>query len=249
MGCRADAKDECHTACIRMNQLTAAVLVLCVASCWFASDVLKVVRRRLAERVADWLLPPSQAITFRIAVVLAHVARRLAPKARAYKAFISASTGVEHLHTSFPYLIRRELGVDYYMSEWSSPEAAIGELEADLRSGTRTLAPVRFLWPVLRYAITLRLRNWRATASCLPRQTVFALLWFVVRTPVPPLRIAFFTIELSRFFYYLLVWYLKALVTPIYVEEVRRGQEHWATRKGMTPKPGSTVARTRRLSG
>ncbi|HEV7770997.1 MAG TPA: hypothetical protein VGO66_10145 [Solirubrobacterales bacterium] len=61
---------------------------------------------------------------------------------------------------------------------WSSPAAAIAELQADLRSGKTVLDPVRFVLPLLTHAVRLRLRNGLAMAR--HARTCAVLLLFVV---------------------------------------------------------------------
>jgi hypothetical protein len=55
------------------------LLALVGFGAWLAVGVLDSVRKQLGERLARWLLPPGQAVTFRIAYAIARLAAAITP--------------------------------------------------------------------------------------------------------------------------------------------------------------------------
>lgn len=130
---------------MREAALTAAVAAGWVLL-WIFFGLLKAIRDLLAKRTAAWLLPPTQPATFRAAQLMAFAARAIAPK-RVAKFDLSRIFFFPVAWTSRP---------------WPDPDAAIAELEADLRCERRALAPFRLVLPLLGAALLMRAGNlWR----------------------------------------------------------------------------------------
>jgi hypothetical protein len=140
--------------------LTVAVVAGWI-SLWIFFGLLKAIRDLLAERTAAWLLPPAQPATFRAAQIMAFAARAIAPN-RVAKLDLSRI-----FFAFFP--------VTWTARPWPDPDAAIAELEADLRCERRALAPFRLVLPLLRTALLMRSGNlWRLLIgiACLPLTVV-----------------------------------------------------------------------------
>lgn len=143
--------------------LLVAVSVL--VSSWLAFGVLGAIRDRLAERIATWLLPESQAVTFRVAFAIAALAGRLAPRRRI---FLTTE------HVELPHQILKKPLC------WTGPAEALAELHADLDSSIRVLNPVRLVTPLLGEAILLHRHNVGACRVYLLEHAVFAVLLMVM---------------------------------------------------------------------
>lgn len=136
--------------------LTAAVLAGWVLL-WIFFGLLKAVRDLLAERTAAWLLPPAQPATFRAAQFVAFAARAIAPNRAA--------------EFDLPRIFFAFFPVAWTLRPWPDPDAAIAELEADLRCERRVLSPFRLVLPLLGEALLMRVGNlWRLLTgvACLP---------------------------------------------------------------------------------
>lgn len=150
--------------------LSAIALVILVFA-WLSLGILRAVQKTLAERAALWLLPPSQPVTFRIAQFIALLCGILAPRSLPH-----FSVGNVSLHRRWYYLFPAEWkGLD-----WPDPEAALGELEADLRAERRVLDPLRLTLPLLPTALRLRLRFLWKVGVCVLWMPVGLLLYLLV---------------------------------------------------------------------
>lgn len=132
---------------MREGALTAAVVAGWVLL-WIFFGLLKAIRDLLAERTAAWLLPPTQPATFRAAQCMALAARAIAPNR-------VAKLDLRRIFFAF-------FPVSWTLRPWPDPDAAIAELEADLRCERRALAPLRLVLPLLGMALLVRAGNlWR----------------------------------------------------------------------------------------
>jgi hypothetical protein len=128
---------------------------------FFGHAILK----RLSERIAGWILPEDQALSFRLAWILVRLAERLAPTSRHIWRGLTSSGG------------------DYSVREfrWQAPEEARADLEAALREKERIVAPVRLVLPLVVSAARLRGANgWNRFRRALAVSTLVALILIVV---------------------------------------------------------------------
>lgn len=134
-----------------MSAGAAFDVVVAVVLLWLLAGVATAVRDRIAERIAEWLLPSDQPLTYRLAALLAWVAQVVAPRRIATP-----------LHVELP-----GFGPDWESWDPSeAPRAACAELEADLREGHRVARPVSLVLPILGRALYLRCRNVVLIAIC-----------------------------------------------------------------------------------
>lgn len=149
--------------------LIAAAVVVCV---WLMTGVLSEVRTRLSRRFGSWLLPDSQAATFRIAVGILKTAHIIAPS---HRVRYSTRTGVVTSPRAVPLQTEAEWSISSAPTahagtllrtetEWWTSSAALRELEADLAADKRVLDPVRLVLPLLIQGVSLRLANGKQRA-------------------------------------------------------------------------------------
>jgi hypothetical protein len=152
---------------VREATLTAAVAAGWVLL-WIFFGLLKAIRDLLAERTVAWLLPPTQPATFRAAQFTAFAARAIAPSRVA--------------KFDLPRIFFAFFPVSWTLRPWPDPDAAIAELEADLRCERRALAPARLVLPLLGAALLMRAGNlWRLLTGivCLPLMVVVVPLTLI----------------------------------------------------------------------
>jgi len=166
----AEVSHRGNAAGMREGALTAAVVAGWVLL-WIFFGLLKAIRDLLAERTAAWLLPPTQPATFRAAQCTALAARAIAPNRVA--------------KLDLPRIFFAFFPVSWTLRPWPDPDAAIAELEADLRCERRALAPFRLVLPLLGTALLMRAENlWRLLIGIagLPVAVVVALPSIFVAT-------------------------------------------------------------------
>lgn len=136
-----------------MIELTISTLgLIALATLWLLLGVFRALREALSERATDWLLPPSQPTTFRLAQFVAFLCTALTP--RRLPRFRPGPSWLQRWHYLFP--------VEWEEVDWPDPEAALAELEADLLAERRVLDPLRLTCPLLPVALRFRLRfAWR----------------------------------------------------------------------------------------
>jgi hypothetical protein len=144
--------------------LVTGLVTLGLVAVWLVLGVLRAIRQALAERAANWLLPPSQPVTFRAGQFVALLARELAPRRRLiYAPWDSLVT--------FPEDDRLEGGLFFpgvlEAWDWPVPASALAELDSDLRAEQRIIAPVRLTAPLLRQAAGMHRQNGGELARCL----------------------------------------------------------------------------------
>ncbi|HEX7244768.1 MAG TPA: hypothetical protein VF245_04280 [Solirubrobacterales bacterium] len=125
---------------------------LAVVALWLLAGLLKAIRDALAERAAGWLLPAGQPLTFRLAQLMAILARALAPRK-------TIRFDLEVGRFPFPIVLLRE--------QWAGPDGAIEELREDLKAGRRMLKPLSLIAPLFPRALQLHARNAFALLRCL----------------------------------------------------------------------------------
>lgn len=123
------------------------VVCLMLIAAWMLAGIAVELRKRLAGRVARWLLPDEQAWTYRVACGICRLSVMIAPTHR-----VDGST--PHPGSPRPVLARQRL-------RWSGPAAALGELDENLRLGQRHAHPISLALPILWRALVLRRRNAR----------------------------------------------------------------------------------------
>jgi hypothetical protein len=101
----------------------------------------------LSDRFSQWLLPESQACTFRIALWIVKATIMLEP-----------TMGLSYNVPFHPWQGWRARLV-WWRFNSRSAQAALGELEADMCAEERVLHPVRLVLPLLIDALKWRLRN------------------------------------------------------------------------------------------
>lgn len=146
----------------------AIILILVAAvALWLLTGLLSEVRKRLAHRMVDWLLPDSQAVTFRWAYTVAWFARALTP---------SRDVRIRRAN--------RWSGRSFVLAEvdasWEDVRAAMSEMDTDLADGVRVLAPLQFVRPLLFSTITRRLQNGLARCAWAILSVVPVVLFTVV---------------------------------------------------------------------
>ncbi len=128
-----------------MNLVTYVLLLAAVLMAGFCLAVLKAITRRLAERVAIWVLPDGQRVSYRLAWALVRIARRLAPRCiRRWRGM--TSSGPDYQVTPF---------------EWTAPDEALADLGQGLKLQEAVPEPVRLVLPLLAEAVRLRAVNAR----------------------------------------------------------------------------------------
>lgn len=151
---------------------------------WFCIGLIDGLRKRAAERFAQWALPAGQAITFRLAILIARLARWIAPYREelvvSYIVFTDLNVGFLYEYKGRGEIsrvlvmksqirsrltwIRNDSAVGIAVTKprlrfvpWTAPDAAIAELEQDLVAERRVVQPVRLVLPLLGQAILFRL--------------------------------------------------------------------------------------------
>jgi hypothetical protein len=145
-----------------MSGLAFMVAALPVAiMLWLLVALARELGQRIVERAAAWILPDTQAITFRVAWLIASAARAIAPSGR--KVYSRTPGGFIHLMREI-WASNGSIDLEFTGWWWVDPEAALAELEADLSAGTRYAQPVRLTAPLLVIAVRMRLANLFAVA-------------------------------------------------------------------------------------
>lgn len=123
-------------------ELTALLTIVGLGVMWLLAGVLDAARKRLGEVLAAWLLPDSQAVTFRAAWFVALSASRIAP-AHVVRIVRDTESGLWRLD-------HRDVGPRLC-------HEALAELEADLAAKRRVIdMPMRFVLPMICPAVRLR---------------------------------------------------------------------------------------------
>lgn len=128
-----------------MNLVACALFLAAVLMAGFCLAVLKAITGRLAERVAIWVLPDGQRVSYRLAWALVGTGRLLAPTyIRRWRGMTSS-------------------GPDYHVNphEWTAPDEALADLERGLKLQEAVPEPVRLVLPLLAEAVRLRAINAR----------------------------------------------------------------------------------------
>jgi hypothetical protein len=136
--------------------LIAFVTAALGALAWCLAGPLDAVRRRLSDRFVDWLLPDRQASTMRLALTLAALASRLSPK---HHLIYTKRSLASLVMPTWRSVSDRQYGLVREPNDWRDPEAARQELLSDLEHDSYVVRPVRFVLPLLRIAVGLRVRN------------------------------------------------------------------------------------------
>ncbi len=166
---------SCAEAGSTMGFVAVLALIAGVAF-WCVGGIIKAIRSRLADRFASWLLPDGQPSTLRFALGFTRIADRISPRSLfAYSwrpepavRFDSGLAGAG------------EYGMRRHSNTWSEPDAARQELLFDLSAGRYVTQPVRFVWPLVRIAIKLRVKNAYAVLSLLAAWTCKCLVYVIV---------------------------------------------------------------------
>ncbi len=151
-------------------------LAVAIVFIWLAVGFVRALRDALAQRAAGWLLPSDQPVTFRLAQLVAILARQLAPKRR--------------FEFDFAIIFERVLPVRRIDNQWTEPESAVAELEADLEAKKRALEPLELVAPLLSRVLYMHVRNVYEIArgvAWLPLG--IALLVFIALVVAPILRL------------------------------------------------------------
>jgi len=107
------------------------------------ATVLKALADRVTNRIAEWILPDGQPVTFRIAWLLARVAESLAPSTEARWCGWTSSGPSFHVRTI----------------AWTGAAEAWSDLQDDLAADIRLIAPLRLVAPLLIEVARARLGN------------------------------------------------------------------------------------------
>jgi hypothetical protein len=121
---------------------TATAMTCLFVLVWFAKGIADYVRSRIVSKILAWFL--RQRFAFRLACRLASLARAIAP----------ADTA--HLGRGTLWALA---GLTWKPADWQSPAAAISLLEEDLRDGRTIKDPCALVWPLVRHALGMRMRN------------------------------------------------------------------------------------------
>jgi hypothetical protein len=136
------------------------IVTIYLAVGWFIVALLRALGNRIVDRVASWILPDGQPVTFRLAHLMTAVASFLAPSISkslvASIPFVPRVVFRDFAYGEIAYLTRTD-------TDWFAPDAARAELDASVESGRPYQDPVRFVFPLLLIALDLRLRNIAAT--------------------------------------------------------------------------------------
>jgi hypothetical protein len=145
------------------GEFTAMLLTSITMAAWVMKGLLGETRDRVGRRLADWLVPLGQPVTYRLARLALALSRRVAPRNRT--SLLIAQSYVRYprkpLLPGFnPTLIHGRLN-------WEDLEAAAAELEIDQQQSEPIAKPVRFVAPLLLRALGIRLTNFAVRAAFL----------------------------------------------------------------------------------
>lgn len=134
---------------------TFALLAAFTAAGWIMKGLLVETRDRVGRRLADWLFPLGQPVTYRVAKLTLALAGLFAPQMRQLFGLAPAYSvrSSELLAPGFkPRLVQHPL-------DWGDLEAAAAELEVDQQQGAPVVKPLRFVAPLFLRALKIRLAN------------------------------------------------------------------------------------------
>ena len=141
---------------------SGSTLVLFAATAavgWVIKGLLAETRDRAGRRLADWLFPLGQPLTYRGAKLTLALARLFAPQMRRSFELAQVYLRRSSLAPGFkPKLLQQPL-------DWGDLEAAAAELEVDQQQGAPIVKPLRFVAPLFLRALKIRLANGSARVT------------------------------------------------------------------------------------
>lgn len=155
------------------NASTLVLLAILAAASWIAKGLLIEARDRVGRRIADWLFPLGQPLTYRAALMVLAGARGFAPRARVSFELVPLYAGPASQDVFLPSINPR---LRHHRLDWEDLEAAVAELEVNEQLDAPIAKPLQFVGPLFLRVLGIRLGN--AVAR------VAFVIWFLLIRPL-----------------------------------------------------------------